>query len=150
VGLKKYSPGLFAVRHALFDVLNVAAEHISTGAELELTLGALVPHSVALVRALEFYFAGRGEAESLRCGLFGFLFWHGFLTDSPKRLRDELAISLRRLTPIEFRLGSRTYGSHVHERIRVCEQHPLKFSFEEIANLLKRPPVSKIALGLDI
>ena len=71
-----------AVRQAFFDVLNVAAKHETTGAELKLALGALIPHVVALVRALEFNFAGRGERESLRGGFLGFLFRHG-LPSSP-------------------------------------------------------------------
>ena len=77
-------------------MLNVAREHITTGAELELTLRALIPHIVALVRALEFNFAGGGERESLRRGFLGFLFRHG-LPSSPKPAASELAVFFKAL-----------------------------------------------------
>lgn len=53
-------------------MLHVAAEHVSAGTELQLTLRALVAHVVALIRAFEFHFAGGGETETLLRRLFGF------------------------------------------------------------------------------
>ncbi len=59
-------------------MLLVAAEHDATGTGFKFTLSALISHVVALACALEFNFARRGEAESLRGGLFCFLL-HDFL-----------------------------------------------------------------------